>query len=1070
LAGGWWHSLDDASRIVCDLCPRACSLKPGDRGFCFVRENVAGEMILSTYGRSTGFCIDPIEKKPLNHFYPGTSVLSFGTAGCNLGCKFCQNWDISKSREIERLSERATPEMIARAAVRLEAASVAFTYNDPVVWAEYAIDTARACRALGVKTVAVTAGYITPAARGPFYEVMDAANVDLKGFTEDFYQHYTLSHLKPVLDTLVWLKQETDVWFEVTNLVIPRANDSPDEIRQMCDWLLTHLGDQVPVHFTAFHPDFRLMDRPRTPAETLVAAYDAARAAGLKYVYVGNVNDVERQSTYCGGCGRLVIERDWYRLGRYNLDFGRCRHCGFALPGRFMDGPGHWGARRLPVRIGDFDLPASGKRATENSPESLPPVPRRDQPSSAAPPDEPSSTMNTAAGSATSSATWTGHPPLSDRQTRAILEMSARVLAAQVTGRPAAIHDPGLSGAAGLRVRGAFVSLKREGHLRTCVGFQGEGIRLFDAVAQAAQRAASHDARFPVISPTELEFLDVEVWILYGTRRLAANGIDRAAEVEIGRHGLEVAWQDRRGLLLPAVAVEMGLDAAGFLDQVCLKAGIAPFTWQDEEAMVATFEGWSVKAALGELLAAEDKARPVPKIKPADAAGLADAARLNIADMLQGATPAFFVPGAADGNVQGLALTIRGSEGKYLQTSRLALRPTVPLQSTLFTLCESAAAALRSQGATAAAVRGARVELGVLFDPAMHGTVGAPDLRGFDPRSRALVVLERQKSAWIHDPSKAAHELLDELAREANVAEPDAAFLYSLGVASNVSRMLVSKTARTTGGPAVRPPAVAGRFYPNDAAELSRMVQELFAGPGGQVDKWPAVMVPHAGLMYSGRLAAEVFRRVEVPETVIVIGPKHTPFGVEWAVAPHETWQLPGFTMASSPGLAHQLCEAIDGLELDAAAHREEHGTEVELPLIAQRNPRAAVVAVALGSGGLDRLQEFGRGLARVVASLPTRPLLVISSDMNHFANDEDTRRLDAIALEALESRDPVRLYETVTRLRISMCGLGPAVAVLTALGELGGVNQVERVGYATSADVSGDKTRVVGYAGALVR
>ncbi|HET6884456.1 MAG TPA: AmmeMemoRadiSam system radical SAM enzyme, partial [Pirellulales bacterium] len=353
-AGGWWHADDEAGRIVCDLCPRACALRSGDRGFCFVRENRDGEMLLSTYGRSTGFCIDPVEKKPLNHFYPGTSILSFGTAGCNLGCKFCQNWSISKSREIEQLSEEATPEAIAEAARRLGCKSVAFTYNDPVVWAEYAIDVARACHAVGVKTVAVTAGYISPAARQPFYEVMDAANVDLKGFTEDFYRHLTLSHLEPVLDTLRWLKHETDVWFEITNLVIPGANDSLDEIRQMCHWILDHLGPDVPLHFTAFHPDFRLKDRGPTPPETLLAAYDVARSLGLIYVYAGNVHAPREGSTWCPGCGELLIERDWYELGRYQLDGNRCRSCGYQLAGRFDQERGNWGRKRLPVRIAEF--------------------------------------------------------------------------------------------------------------------------------------------------------------------------------------------------------------------------------------------------------------------------------------------------------------------------------------------------------------------------------------------------------------------------------------------------------------------------------------------------------------------------------------------------------------------------------------------------------------------------------------------------------------------------------------------------------------------------------------------
>src|SRR6059036_3027784 len=306
--GGWWHTGEDG-RIVCDLCPRACQLPAGARGFCFVRENRDGRMVLGTYGRSTGFCVDPIEKKPLNHFLPGTSVLSFGTAGCNLGCQFCQNWSISKSREIASLSESATPEAVAAAAQRLGCRSVAFTYNDPVIWAEYAIDVAAACHAVGVQTVAVTAGYITPAARGPFFAAMDATNVDLKAFTEEFYQRLTLAHLRPVLDTLQWLRTETDVWLEITNLVIPRANDGLDKLGRMCDWILSELGDDVPVHFTAFHPDFRLRDRERTPHDTLRAAHDIARRAGLKYAYVGHVVDVAHVRVLQAGPARDVVGR-----------------------------------------------------------------------------------------------------------------------------------------------------------------------------------------------------------------------------------------------------------------------------------------------------------------------------------------------------------------------------------------------------------------------------------------------------------------------------------------------------------------------------------------------------------------------------------------------------------------------------------------------------------------------------------------------------------------------------------------------------------------------------------------
>ncbi|MFN9720994.1 MAG: AmmeMemoRadiSam system radical SAM enzyme [Planctomycetota bacterium] len=357
--GGWWHAAGNEDRVICDLCPRECNLKPGDRGFCFVRQNVDGKLKLTTYGRSTGFCIDPIEKKPLNHFFPGTSVLSFGTAGCNLGCQFCQNWDISKSREVERLSELAMPDAIAAAAKEMGCRSVAYTYNDPIVWAEYAIDTAAACRRVGIRSVAVTAGYISPQARPTFFQAMDAANVDLKSFSEDFYQKITYSHLQPVLDTLTWLKHESNVWFEITNLIIPNANDSPDELRRMCDWILTRVGSDVPVHFTAFHPDFRMRDRGHTSHETLMQAYDLATQTGLKYVYVGNINDSSRQSTRCPNCGSLVIERQGYTVGQYCLRGNQCGSCGTIIAGHFETRPGTWGERRLPVRISNHASSAS---------------------------------------------------------------------------------------------------------------------------------------------------------------------------------------------------------------------------------------------------------------------------------------------------------------------------------------------------------------------------------------------------------------------------------------------------------------------------------------------------------------------------------------------------------------------------------------------------------------------------------------------------------------------------------------------------------------------------------------
>ncbi len=366
LPGRWWHAVEGGRRIQCDLCPRFCLLKDGDRGFCFVRQNQGGRMILTTYGLSTGFCVDPIEKKPLNHFLPGTSVLSFGTAGCNLGCQFCQNWSISKSREVEDLSEKASPETIAEMADNLKCHSVAFTYNDPVIWTEYAIDTARACQDRGIKTVAVTAGYITGEARSELLSVMDAANVDLKGFTEGFYRRLTLSHLEPVLETLQWIRHKTNVWLEITNLMIPGENDSPEEVEQMCRWIASNLGTDVPVHFTAFHPAYRLPDKPCTPQATLARAREQALAAGLKYVYSGNVPNRKGQSTYCPGCGECVIERKGYSIGAYRLNRNRCSTCHTVIPGVFGERKGSWGNRRMPVSMpAEWSVLGSSHESTE---------------------------------------------------------------------------------------------------------------------------------------------------------------------------------------------------------------------------------------------------------------------------------------------------------------------------------------------------------------------------------------------------------------------------------------------------------------------------------------------------------------------------------------------------------------------------------------------------------------------------------------------------------------------------------------------------------------------------------
>lgn len=348
----YWHRLDDG-RIQCDVCPRACRLREGQRGLCFVRGRVDDQIVLASYGRSSGFCVDPVEKKPLNHFLPGTPVLSFGTAGCNLACRFCQNWDISKSREIDTLSGEAAPETLAQSAKKLGCSSIAFTYNDPTIFLEYAVDTAQACAELGVKAIAVSAGYINAEPRADFYRHMDAANIDLKAFTDSFYQKIAFAQLGAVLETLEYLKHETSTWVEITTLLIPGHNDSDAEIAEMCAWIAGHLGDDVPLHFSAFHPDFKMRDVPATPPATLSRARRIALDHGLNYVYTGNVHDAEGGTTSCGACREPVVVRDWYDIKEYRLDdTGHCEHCGAAVPGVYSGPAGDWGRKRRPVRLG----------------------------------------------------------------------------------------------------------------------------------------------------------------------------------------------------------------------------------------------------------------------------------------------------------------------------------------------------------------------------------------------------------------------------------------------------------------------------------------------------------------------------------------------------------------------------------------------------------------------------------------------------------------------------------------------------------------------------------------------
>jgi len=1141
--GGWWHVDERRNRVVCDLCPRHCALKDGDRGFCFVRQNQGGKIVLTTYGRSTGFCIDPIEKKPLNQFFPGTAVLSFGTGGCNLGCKFCQNWTTTKSRETDTWCEEASPEAIAAAAKAHGCTSVAFTYNEPIIWAEYAIDTALACHRLGIKTVAVTNGYIDPLARKAFFEVMDAANVDLKAFTEEFYRKYCLGHLQPVLDTLKWLVHESSVWVEITNLLIPQANDSPEEIRAMCRWIRDELRPDVPIHFTAFHPDFQMLDRPPTPPSTLKMAYQIAREEGLLYVYTGNILDVRTQTTYCPRCGKAVIERQGYYISGYWLRGNRCAHCGFEIAGHYAETAGTWGSRRVPIKIPPLPRSASSPpRASgptsnphsHGNPSEQPKDPRPDPSQEGSPCDSgpqtegkiesrantPNPSEDTAArnpseetgvrrekgaaiegcappassevpasprviaqappagSSSAPDSSWPTNPPaivphrpnLTPQEEAKILRCAADRVVAAICGGMLPTSAEALGPAASKPVYGVFVSLKRHGQLRSCCGALGQPIALATALDQAAYRAAREDLRFPPISPSELRYLDIEVWILWNFQPLPGRGPERAKHVRIGTHGLEVARGTARGLLLPGVAVEHGLDAESFLEHTCLKAGLPPDAWKAEDVQIFTFEGYALHGKLAELLPQLPDERTLPGPTSRDLENLITLTRNNLWALLIGGTPTFFQPGVFDGQVCGVAIWLNFPGWKEpLREARINLRPDVPLQSTLYELTNSLARSLQSRQFSPSQFGQLALDIAIFWDVIPHGNLSKPDWSGFEPSTRCLMVVSEGGWSLGWNREQTVEGLLQEVVKPLQIRRPEQAGLYSFRILSSCGSGGLFRTPVRQVHVTVRAPAVSGRFYPADGEAIAAQLARWSDSPL-KPEKWAGALVPHAGWIYSGKLAFETLRRVEIPERVLVFATKHRPEGASWAVAPYERWQLPDGHVLGDPSLSHQLAAAVEGLELDGAAHAREHAIEVLLPMLQYLRPDVRVVGIVMRGGEFEELDRFGQQFATFLRSLPSLPLIVISTDMSHYIPEEDARRLDKLALEAMEQCNPRELYEVVRQKQISMCGLIPTVAALMTLQHLGLLNECYRVAYTTSAEVSGDRRAVVGYAGLLFR
>ena len=1014
-AGRWWTAESDG-RILCQLCPRACRLKDGDRGFCFVRKNIDGRMVLATYGKSTGFCIDPIEKKPLNHFLPGTPVLSFGTAGCNLGCKFCQNWDISKSREVARLSDQATPDDIAAAAEESGCRSVAFTYNDPVIWAEYAIDTATACRSVGIKSVAVTAGYITPDARREFFGAMDAANIDLKAFTEDFYYKLTGAHLDSVLDTIRFVVNETDCWVELTNLIIPDANDDGDELRRMCDWILTAVGDAVPVHFTAFHPDFRMRDRPRTRHETLINAFDVARDAGLKYVYVGNVHDVARQSTYCPNCCQLLIERDWHQLGRYALDGNRCNHCGHEIAGEFESSPGTWGQKRQPIRI--------ESKSTSSVMETTKSIGTLDLP--------------------------------------CIHQAACRAVQAVVNDQPFDVHQQ-LGELADTPISGIFVTLKRGETLRGCCGSQGNQVDLATALVESATRTAKHDPRMAPIAPIELPHLNVSVSVLGPPKAITATGDARADQVEIGKHGLRIRHHNKAGLLLPVVAKERNWNPRQFLDAVCTKAGLPPGAWRSEDAEVQIFDGIDYGHPM---IMESDTVDEVGLFNDEELTTLRDWIQSNIVAFQAGAAPVYYAAEVPDRPVAGVVLNVSPDpQQPPVGWMQLSIRESMPLQSTLLKLTEVAAKSLRNH----AWVEGWRADVATLSAIIHHGTDEEHDFSEVDCANRALIAMDGRRWATAMDPNQTPQTLLD-ITLDCQPFRAQITQIYSARCDSTAPSFKLSSGPSANTTVSTREPAVSGTFYPAIDGEREALVDQLINGlPSVGKRQVAAAMVPHAGLRFSGRIAADIWSRIDLPKTLLIIGPKHTNRGVDWAVAPHDRWKLSDTTsVAGDLNLARQIADSVPGMQLDADAHSAEHGIEVQLPLLHRIAPQTKITAIAISGGTRQELQTAAAALANVIKSLDQPPLLVISSDMNHFADDEENRRRDQLALDQLERKDPDGLLDVCQSENISMCGQLPAALVLWTLQALGQETTYDLVAYDTSASTSGDRSRVVGYAGVL--
>lgn len=618
-----------------------------------------------------------------------------------------------------------------------------------------------------------------------------------------------------------------------------------------------------------------------------------------------------------------------------------------------------------------------------------------------------------------------------------------------------------------MTVHGTFVTLKRGEHLRGCCGVLGKPMPLGAAVGQAATRTAQEDQRLAPISPSELPYLHLDVTLLGPMEPITATGPARAQALSIGKHGVAIQQGSASGLLLPNVATERGWNAEQFLQAVCRKANLPHDAWLSDNASLFTFDG---QAASGPFVV-EDSHRdslhvPDPMTEE-ELMGYVAMASANVAAIIQGATPTYYAPQLPDATVNAIVLSVQwGNEGEVQQGNamQVSMRPGVPLQATLFQMCESVAQILKRQRYSG------QFQLGLTIgvDPALHGAGAEVYCDGIDTSRRGLVLNDPRHCAIGFTPDKSIDELLEMLRGYLPVGSRFG-MVHSLQFISSLRDVVaVTKPTPVRGGGS-RDPAVAGKFYPAEDAARRSLVDNFFRRAAPAKRKALAVMVPHAGLRFSGEIAANVWRSVDMPKSVIIISPKHTPAGVNWAVCPFERWRLSGsISFAGNPELAQSIVERVPGMQLDAAAHEREHGIEVQLPILERVAPHTKVVGVAIHGGSLAEIEAAAEGLAEVVRSADEPPLLVISSDMNHFAPDEENRRLDRLALDALATGDPQTLLDTCRKHEISMCGVLPAALVMATLHKLGQTFRVEEIAYATSGDTSGERSRVVGYAGAL--